>query len=138
MDGPQPSLTLDDVLARLYESEINFSLSAFWDCGITVKLGDRMNGFSAETEVRTPREAAEFLDRAAREQYPESVYALGSDEFERRQLGRLTPKVVPPAPVCAHDCPHCGFHNVFPELDTVYIYTCKGCERPVSVEQTVQ
>jgi hypothetical protein len=56
-----------------------------------------MNGFSAETEVRTPREAAEFLDRAAREQYPESLYALGSAEFERRQLGRLRPKVVPPA-----------------------------------------
>jgi hypothetical protein len=92
MDGLQPPLTLDDVLARLYESEINFSVSAFWDCGITVKLGDHINGFSAETEVRTPSEAAEFLDRAAREQYPESLYALGSAEFERRQLGRLTPK----------------------------------------------
>jgi hypothetical protein len=97
MDGLQPPLCLDDVLARLYESEINFSLSAFWDCGVTVKVGDRVNGFSAETDVRPPREAAEFLDRAAREQYPESLYALGSDEFERRQLDRLTPKVVPPA-----------------------------------------
>jgi hypothetical protein len=39
MDGPQPPLCLDDVLARLYESEINFCVSAFWDCGINVKLG---------------------------------------------------------------------------------------------------
>jgi len=42
----------------------------------TVKLGHEMNGFAAEACVKNSREAAEFLDTAARESFPTSVYAL--------------------------------------------------------------
>lgn len=68
---------LDEVLDRLYESEINFSISCFWDNNIDVKLGDEMNGFAAESNVKSAAEAAEWLDREARRLYPDSTYAHG-------------------------------------------------------------
>jgi len=38
------------IAKRLYDSEVNFSISTFWDAGIEVKLGDEMNGFVARTD----------------------------------------------------------------------------------------
>ena len=55
---------------RLYDSEINFSLTCFWDGGFDVKLGDTMNGFRAETNVQTYVEALAWLDQEARRQSP--------------------------------------------------------------------
>lgn len=63
------------VLKRLYESEINFSISTFWDNGFDVRLGDPMNDFKSEANFRTLDECAEFLDREARIQFPDSAYA---------------------------------------------------------------
>jgi len=76
-------MELGKVIDALYDSEINCSVSTFWDGGFTVKLGDEMNGFLAERDCKTSHEAAEYLDQAAREHYPESSYALGKDEWER-------------------------------------------------------
>ena len=75
-------------MKRLYESEINCSVTTFWSAGIDVKLDDEMNGFVAEKECKTASEAAEFLDRAAREKFPDSSYALGKEEWERRNQAR--------------------------------------------------
>lgn len=36
------------VLEALYEAEINFQITTFWDMGVEVGLGDPMNGFRAE------------------------------------------------------------------------------------------
>jgi len=36
---------LGKVIDALYDSEINCSVSTFWDGGFTMKLGDEMNGF---------------------------------------------------------------------------------------------
>ena len=72
-------MTLDEVLDKLYDSEINFSISCFWDNGIDVKLGDEMNGFRAETNVATSAEAAAWLDAQARRFYPQSKYAIGRE-----------------------------------------------------------
>jgi hypothetical protein len=81
-------MELGAVIEALYDSEINCSVSTFWDAHITVQLGDEMNGFVAENECKTASEAAEFLDRAAREEFPESAYALGKDEWERGNQAR--------------------------------------------------
>lgn len=81
-------MELGAIIEALYDSEINCSVSTFWDSGITVQLGDEMNGFVTEKECRTASEAAEFLDRAAREHFPESAYALGKEEWERRNQAR--------------------------------------------------
>lgn len=69
-----------DELQALYDSEINFSISTFWDCGFTWKLGDEMNGFDADGEARTLKEAVEQLVAAARLKYPDSVFAKGVKE----------------------------------------------------------
>ena len=66
-----------DIPQRLYDSEINFSISCFWDGGFDVKLGDDMNGVHAETQVRTFADAIAWLDQEARKRYPISLYATG-------------------------------------------------------------
>jgi PAS domain-containing protein len=40
-------------LQSIYDSEINVEISWLWDDGIEVRLGDRMNGYLAETTVRS-------------------------------------------------------------------------------------
>jgi hypothetical protein len=81
-------MELGATIEALYESEINCSVTTFWSAGIDVKLDDEMNGFVAEKECKTASEAAEFLDRAAREKFPDSSYALGKEEWERRNQAR--------------------------------------------------
>ena len=75
----QTPLTLKEVLDRLYDSEINYSVTVEWTNEILVRLGDEMNGWDAETFVRTSAEAAEWLDREARRLHPESKYSTGFD-----------------------------------------------------------
>jgi hypothetical protein len=72
-------MTLGEVLDKLYQSEINFHVSCFWDNSIEVKLGDEMNGFSAEGNVAASEEAAAWLDEQARLHFPKSRYARGFD-----------------------------------------------------------
>lgn len=63
------------VFQDLYDSEINFSISTFWDSGFTVKLGDDINGFKAEASVNRFGEIEPWLIRAAIEVRPYSVFA---------------------------------------------------------------
>jgi hypothetical protein len=56
-------LRLAEVPQRLYDSEINFVIATFWDCGYRVRLGDDLNGYRAEGEVRTYVEALAWLMR---------------------------------------------------------------------------
>jgi hypothetical protein len=66
---------VNQVLQRLYDSEINCCLSSFWDGGWTVKLGDATNGFVAEANVGSLDEAAQWLHEQAHEHFPDSEYA---------------------------------------------------------------
>src|SRR5712671_1722328 len=50
-----------DILQMLYDSEINFELSCFWDAGFIWKLGDDANGYVAEGNTRTVEEATTAL-----------------------------------------------------------------------------
>ncbi len=55
----------------LYENEINWTISSFWDSGYTVQLGDSINGYSDESEmISTYEEAIEELNRLANKRYP--------------------------------------------------------------------
>jgi squalene cyclase len=65
----------DTIFRDLYDSEINYSISCFWDCGWTVKLGDPLNGWAAEAYCDSWDEAAQFLRRAAITAYPDSSFA---------------------------------------------------------------
>lgn len=68
---------MTDILQKLNDSEINFSLACFFDGAWTVKLGDDMNGFIAEKTVGSCAEAIEWLGQEARRTFPDSLYATG-------------------------------------------------------------
>ncbi|WP_315731636.1 MULTISPECIES: hypothetical protein [unclassified Bradyrhizobium] len=71
-----------DIPQHLYDREINFSISCFWDGGFMVKLGDDLNGFLAEETVSTFDEALAWLELTADEHYPErfqNAPAVSSD-----------------------------------------------------------
>lgn len=65
------------IFQKLYDSEINFSISTFWDGGFTVKLGDDLNGWAEEETVDTFAEAEEWLKANALAVYPSSEFAKG-------------------------------------------------------------
>jgi hypothetical protein len=50
---------LSELLTDLYDSEVNVSLSWFWDAGIDLALGDDLNGYEAKVQVATLAEAGE-------------------------------------------------------------------------------
>lgn len=85
--GKFKGMTLDEVLDKLYNSEINWHISSFWDNGFDVKLGDEMNGFDAETNVATSTEAAAWLDEQARKWYQRSKYATRKDPPSESENG---------------------------------------------------
>jgi hypothetical protein len=64
-----------DIMQQLYESEINCSISSFWDGGFTWGLGDDHNGWQAGGEADTFADAAAKLAEAARRHYPDSDFA---------------------------------------------------------------
>ena len=71
-----------DMLAEVYDSEINWAMESFWDGGYTVKLGDEMNGFKEEWQADTIAHALWRLPGAIERHYPES------DFVKRRRRGR--------------------------------------------------
>jgi hypothetical protein len=64
-----------DILQMLYDSEINFELSTFWDDGFRWKLGDNWNGFKADGHADNLAEAIEQLKDAAFKHFPSSEFA---------------------------------------------------------------
>ena len=65
-----------DDLQALYDSEINFTISTFWDAGFRWKLGDNLDGFVAEGEAKTLQQATAEIVAAARREFPYSAFAL--------------------------------------------------------------
>lgn len=82
-------MDIETVTQNLYESEINCCIASVWDDGWDVKLGDDLNGFVAEGNVKSLQDAAACLDREARKHFPDSVYAVGEVEHDRREAVRL-------------------------------------------------
>lgn len=65
-----------EFLQKVYDSEINFSISTFWDAGFDVKLGDKLNGFLAEkTGLRDMADVCKEIEIMILEHYPESEIA---------------------------------------------------------------
>lgn len=64
-----------NVFQDLYDSEINFKISTFWDGGFDLWLGDDLNGYQAEGCVRTWDEVEKWFIDAAIKHYPDSVFA---------------------------------------------------------------
>ena len=64
-----------DTLQELYDSEINFELSCFWNGGFIWKLGDSANGYTAEGQADSVSEAITQLRDAALTHFPQSEFA---------------------------------------------------------------
>jgi len=71
------------IFQRLYESEINFEVSGFYDAGFDVRLGDHLNGFIAKSKVETWTEAEAWLRGQAPAHFPDSKFA--QDELREAQ-----------------------------------------------------
>jgi hypothetical protein len=63
------------ILQRIYDSEINFEVSGFYDAGFDVRLGDALNGFVAQGKVETWEEVEAWLRDQALTHFPESTFA---------------------------------------------------------------
>ena len=66
------------VFQSLYDSEINFSISCFWDGGFEVKLGDELNGYVSQTRAECWDDIEPWLKSEAMLHYPESRFAKES------------------------------------------------------------
>ena len=64
-----------DALNDLYKSEINFSISCFWDNGFDVKLGDSINGFKVEENFDSLYDAMQWLFNMTIKHYPNSSFS---------------------------------------------------------------
>jgi hypothetical protein len=51
-------------LQKIYDSEINIEIGWFWDGGIDVRLGDKMNGYLAEENVSSVADILPWLREA--------------------------------------------------------------------------
>jgi hypothetical protein len=67
---------MEHELQKIYDSEINVSISWLWDGGIDVRLGDEMNGYSAEANLKTVAAVIPWLQAAIAEHLPRSSYHL--------------------------------------------------------------
>lgn len=63
------------VLQDLYHSEINFSVSTFWDGGFDVELGDASNGIKAASNFDRWGQVEPWLTAQAIEHFPDSLFA---------------------------------------------------------------
>jgi hypothetical protein len=65
-------MTLDEAINALYVREINCGCETFWDGGIRVWIGDRVNGHKVETIFSRHRmgEAPQWLIEEAARLYP--------------------------------------------------------------------
>jgi DNA-directed RNA polymerase subunit RPC12/RpoP len=121
-------------LQKIYDSEINISIGWFWDRGITIRIGDEMNGFLAEDTVPSISEVCPWLQEAIAHFYPTSTYAANlSPEIRQRAAGRL---FLPPKVGAQVRCTHCGApHATPPGMDELFIFVCAHCGNSVEVPQ---
>lgn len=80
----------------LYHSEINFTVSTFWDGGFDVSLGDNINGFVAETNVPRWGMVEPWLVAAAIAHFPDSLFARMYRDGQHAYLTANTPTSAEP------------------------------------------
>ena len=120
-------------LQKIYDSEINVRIDWLWDGGITIRLGDEMNGFLAEENVGKMADIVPWLQEAIAHFYPQSSYtaSLGVEVRERA----ATRVFLPPSSGARAICPHCGAPNAIAvTMDQVFAFVCAHCGNSVEVQ----
>jgi hypothetical protein len=82
--------TLEQELQKIYDSEINLSISWMWDAGFDLKLGDEFGGFVEEGQVRSVGDVLPWFQEAIAKHYPTSQYQVES------MGGTFTPQFIEP------------------------------------------
>ena len=81
---------IEEELQKIYDSEINVSISWLWDGGIDVRLGDHLNGYSAEVNVPTSADIVPLLQAAiaelSRGEQTENKLCLSSLRMDEQPL----------------------------------------------------
>lgn len=67
-------MNLLNELQKIYNSEINFSISTFWDGGFDVKLGDDINGYKETWNFDKIEDAVKWLIKKVHQYYSDSEY----------------------------------------------------------------
>ena len=80
--------TLEQELQKIYDSEINLSISWMWDAGFDLKLGDEFGGFVEEGQARSVADILPWFQEAIAKRYPTSQYHV------ERMGGTFTPEFV--------------------------------------------
>ena len=120
-------------LQKTYNSEINVEISWLWDGGIEVRLGDRLNGFVAETNVPLVADILSWLQEAIAHFYPDSTYAK-SLPMEVRDRARRQIFAAPRVGAQVR-CPHCGSPNPnLGRMEEIIAFVCSHCGAGVEVE----
>jgi hypothetical protein len=121
-------------LQKIYDSEINVSISWLWDGGIEVRLGDKVNGFVAEETFALVAGIAPWLKLAIAHFYPDSTYARSlNDEVRQLAAQRLFRT---PEKSIQFRCPHCGAPNAAtPGMEELIAFICCYCGASVDVDQ---
>ena len=76
-------------LKRIGESEINFSISYFYDATWIFKLGDDLNGFTYEESFTSIEDGMNHLIQEIIKQYPDSDYVKRLRERSNSIFQRL-------------------------------------------------
>ena len=120
-------------LPRVYESEINVSISWLWDGGFEVRLGDEVNGFLAEETFAHTAGILPWLEEAIAHFYPDSTYTRSlSDEVRSRAAQRLFQASRTNLRVY---CPRCGApHAPTPGIEELVAFVCDHCGASVALE----
>jgi len=71
----EPTDELASFIEDLHASEINCEIGWLYDGGWYAKIGDPLNGYKAERNLGSLREAAEWLRSTAIDLYPKSHFA---------------------------------------------------------------
>ena len=122
-----------DELQKIYDSEINLSISWLWDGGIDVKLGDTMNGYLAAVNLQSMSEIVPWLQEAIAHFYPDSAYSNSLDAVTRARAVRRV--FCPPRIGEQVVCPHCGAPNSSPGFDELLAFVCLRCGNSVEVRR---
>lgn len=82
-------MNLINELQKIYNSEINFSISTFWDGGFDVSLGDEINGFEESYNFDRIEDAIKWLIHKVFQYYPNSEYCKESMQMNKKDFEKL-------------------------------------------------
>lgn len=132
--GPADGEDLAQELQKIYDIEMNIRIGWFWGGGITLRLGDEMNGYLAEETVQSVADILPCLQEAIAHFFPTSTYARSlPGEVKDRATHRVFRG---PGTGASATCPHCGALHVAPLMDELFAFVCSHCGKSVKVQPT--